>query len=116
MLGSRPRGDRLPVVESTLDHESPVMKKTLLASLLLLGLASSSCLGPDNLYRSVKNWNAELSEQDWLTEVVFIGLWVIPVYGIALLGDVLIFNTIDYWSGGPTINDPGPFPGFTRKD
>lgn len=92
------------------------MKQALLASLLVLGLAGSSCLGPDNLYRSVKDWNVELSDQDWLVEVVFIGLWVVPVYEIALIGDVLIFNTIDYWGGGETINDPGPFPGFKSGD
>ena len=91
------------------------MKKALLATVLALGLGSSSCLGPDHLYNSVKNWNAELSEQDWLNEAVFLGLYISPVYEIALLGDVVIFNTIDYWSGKNTIKDPGPFPGFMRK-
>jgi hypothetical protein len=92
------------------------MKKTLLASLLTLGLFGSSCLGPDNLYHSVKNWNADISEQDFINEAVFIGLNIIPVYGFALLGDVIIFNTVTYWSGEDTIKDPGPFPGFSSKD
>jgi hypothetical protein len=40
---------------------------------------------------------------------------IIPVYGIALLGDYVIFNTMDYWSGDNMINDPGPFPeGFGK--
>ena len=92
------------------------MKKTLLASLLALGLFGSSCLGPDNLYRSLKNWNAEISDQDWLNEVVFVGMNIIPVYWFALAGDVLIFNTVTYWSGSDTIKDPGTFPGFSSKD
>ena len=92
------------------------MKKALLATVLALGLASSSCLGADHLYNSVKNWNAGLSEHDWLDEVVFVGLYIIPVYPIALLGDVVVFNTIDYWTGKDTIKDPGPFPGFKRKE
>jgi len=91
------------------------MKKALLAAALFVGF-NSSCLGPDNLYNSVKNWNAELSEQDWVNEVVFLGLSIVPVYGIALFGDVLIFNTIDYWTGNDTISDPGEFPGFSSKD
>lgn len=88
------------------------MKKVLLASTLAIGLSATSCLGPDNAYNSLKNWNAQMSEQDWLNEVVFIGMVIIPVYPIALLGDIVIFNTIDYWSGGSTIANPGPFPGF----
>lgn len=91
------------------------MKKALLASALTLSLIGSSCLGPDNLYGSVKNWNAELSDQDWVNEVVFIGLTIIPVYGFALLGDIVIFNTIGYWGENP-IGDPGQFPGFSSKD
>ena len=92
------------------------MKKTAIAAALVLALTCSSCLGPDNLYNSVKNWNAGLSKQDWVNEVVFIGLYFIPVYPLALFGDVVIFNTIDYWTGKPTLNTPGAFPGFSRKD
>ena len=88
------------------------MKKTFLAALLALGITGSSCLGPDNLYNSVKNWNAELSDVDAVNEIVFIGLYILPVYPFALLGDILILNTIDYWVEGDVIKDPGPFPGF----
>jgi hypothetical protein len=92
------------------------MKKTLLASLLAFGLFGSSCLGPDNLYNSLKNWNATMTEQDFLNEAVFIGLWFIPVYEFALLGDVIIFNTVGYWTGEDIITNPGEFPGFSSKD
>lgn len=90
------------------------MKKTMLTAALLAALCSSSCLGPDNLYRSVKDWNAEVSEQDWIKEVVFLGLVIIPVYPIALFADVVVFNTVSYWSGTPPIKDPGEFPGFQK--
>jgi len=92
------------------------MTKTLLASALTLSLLGSSCLGPDNLYRSLKNWNATMTEQDFLNEAVFIGLNIIPVYWFALAGDVLIFNTVGYWTGDDIITDPGTFPGFSSKD
>ena len=91
-------------------------KRTLLATALVLGLTCSSCLGPDHLYNSVKNWNVGLSKQDWVNEAVYIGLLILPVYPVALLGDIVIFNTIDYWTGKSTLNDPGPFPGFSSKD
>ncbi len=92
-------------------------KKSLLAATLLLAcLGTASCLGPDHLYNSIKNWNAKLSEKDWVNEGLYLVMVIIPVYPIALFGDALVFNTIDYWSGTPTINDPGEFPPFTRKD
>jgi len=90
------------------------MKKTLLALVLALGLASSSCLGPDNVYNSIKNWNAEVTDTDWINELIFLGFWVLPVYPITLLADVIIFNTIGYWTGDQPINDPGAFPGFVK--
>jgi Domain of unknown function (DUF3332) len=86
------------------------MKRSFLALALAASLFASSCLGPNRLFNSITNWNAGLSDQDWINEVVFVGLVIIPVYGIALLGDYLIFNTIDYWGGNNPINDPGPFP------
>ena len=90
------------------------MKKTFLASVLALGLLAPSCLGPDNLYHTVKNWNAQVSDEDWVNEVVFLAFIIIPVYGVAMFGDIVIFNTIDYWTGDNPINDPGPFPGFAK--
>jgi hypothetical protein len=94
------------------------MKKHALALVLALALPCSGCLGPDNAHNSIRNWNANATEHDWLNEVIFIGLTVVPVYGLAYLGDILIFNTIDYWSGDNPIEDPGPFPhaDFTGDD
>ncbi len=87
-----------------------MIRKKTLAALCLLGLLTPSCLGPFNAHNSLRNWNAELTDQDWINEVAFIGLHIIPVYGLAYLGDILIFNTVDYWSGDNPISEPGPFP------
>ena len=90
------------------------MNKALIATLLALGLAGSSCLGPDRLYNSIKNWNAEVSDQDWVNEVVFLGLNFVLVYPGALVLDVVVFNTVSYWHDENLIRDPGPFPGFVH--
>ena len=90
------------------------IKNALLAATLALAIGTTSCLGPDNAYRSIKNWNAELSDQDWVNEVVFIAMYIIPVYPIVLLGDIVIFNTIGYWGNNP-IDDPGAFKGFSKN-
>ena len=90
------------------------VKHALICGILALSLGTPSCLGPDNAYNSIKNWNVDLAEQDWINEVVYLGLNIIPVYPIVLFGDIVIFNTIGYWSGNNPINDPGPFKGFTK--
>ena len=92
-----------------------MIRKATLAGALALGILSTSCLGPNNAQNSLRNWNAEVSDQDWVCEIVFLGLNVIPVYGIASIADVLVLNTIDYWSGDNPIDEPGPFPsGFGK--
>ena len=84
-----------------------MIKKSLLAGVLSLGLLSS-CLGPNNALNTINNWNATIAEQDWINEVLFIPL--VFVHGAAWAGDILIFNTIDYWSGNNPISPAGPFP------
>ncbi len=92
------------------------MKKALIAGLLALALGSTSCLGPDHAYNSVKQWNVGLAEDDSIIEVVFLGLLIIPVYPIALLADIVVFNTIGYWTPDNPIKDPGQFEGFSKDD
>ena len=84
-------------------------KKTIAASALALALVVRSCLGPNHASRGLTNWNAEVSSQDWVNELLFIGMYIIPVYPIVFLGDVLIFNTMDYWGTNP-IDAPEEFP------
>ena len=85
------------------------MRKAILATALASTLFASSCLGPNNAQNSINNWNAELTDMNWLNEVLFI----IPfawVQGIFWLGDIVIFNTMEYWSGDNPISAPGDFP------
>lgn len=89
------------------------MKKIIAASALALG--ATGCLGPNNAANSLMNWNAEVTDQDWVNEAIFVGMYLIPIYPLAYAGDIAIFNTIEYWSGGNPIDAPGPFPGFSKK-
>ena len=91
------------------------MKKRLLALALGAFLMTSSCLGPNHLFNSLLNWNADVSKHDWINEALFVGLVIVPVYQFALIGDVIVFNTIAYWGDNP-INDPGPFPDTFHRD
>ena len=93
------------------------MKLRLAAALLGLAALTPACLGPDNAYRGLQNWNANMSESDAAREAVFLGMTIIPVYGIALWVDVIVLNTIEYWSGNNPVEDPGAWPAnFSNKD
>ncbi|MCZ6598941.1 MAG: DUF3332 family protein [Planctomycetota bacterium] len=74
-----------------------IRRTGLLAAVLSLCLFTSGCLGPDRLFNDLHEWNGEVSEQDWVNEVVFVVC--LPVYGIAYMVDIVVMNTIDYWGG-----------------
>ena len=73
------------------------MIKNLILSVALV-LGASSCLGPNQTTVSLWEWNNEVSESEWVNEGVFLGLNIIPVYPIAILVDVIVFNSIEFWT------------------
>ena len=73
-------------------------KAATLAGLLILGSMTSACYGPFNLTRNIWHWNGSI-ENKWGREGVFLVLAIIPVYGICMLGDAIIFNSIEFWGG-----------------
>jgi len=93
------------------------MIKTKFLACAVLALGATSCLGPNNASNSLRNWNATVTDMDWADELIFLGMTIIPVYGVANLVDVVVLNTIDYWSGENPIDEPPPFPDaeFTGK-
>ena len=72
------------------------MKKTLIAAALSLGLLAS-CLGPNKTFHSVHDWNNEFSDNRWANEAMHVALWIVPVYQISLLADILVVNSIEWW-------------------
>jgi hypothetical protein len=85
------------------------MKKSVLfavaASLCLSVFAG--CYGPFRLTKKVYDWNGSISDK-WGREAVFLVLYVVPVYGISLFADAVLFNSIEFWSGdNPIAAAPG---------
>ena len=66
---------------------------------------SAGCFGTFALTRKLWNWNNTVSPNKWVKELVFFVFAVVPVYGLAALGDALIFNSIEFWSGNNPIAD-----------
>lgn len=82
------------------------MKKALLAGVLGLSLFATSCLGPNNAFDRLNHWNDNVTESKWVNELIFLGLNIIPVYGFAYLGDIVIFNSMEFWGADNPIAPP----------
>lgn len=82
------------------------VKKTLIAAVLSLGLLGlcSSCLGPNRLWNQLHDWNKDFSEERWANEGIFVALHVLPLYPLAYLGDIVVFNSVEWWGGDPMVN------------
>ncbi|MCM1319033.1 MAG: DUF3332 domain-containing protein [Muribaculaceae bacterium] len=82
------------------------MKKTHFTVAAALSLAScfmfSSCIGQFALTHKVLDWNETVGNK-FVNELVFIAFWVLPVYEITSLADLLVINSIEFWSGSNPI-------------
>lgn len=76
------------------------MKKTILTVALAALLCSSmtSCMGKFALTRNLYAWNDQVSNK-FVNEVLFVAFWILPVYEVCGLADLLVLNTIEFWSG-----------------
>lgn len=77
------------------------MKKRIfsVAAIALAGtLLFSSCIGSFGLSKKVLAWNQTIDNK-FVNEIVFVALWIIPVYEVCLVADVLVINSIEFWSG-----------------
>ncbi|MDE7407430.1 MAG: DUF3332 domain-containing protein [Muribaculaceae bacterium] len=70
------------------------------AAVLVLSTSvlSSSCIGSFGLFNKVLSWNKQISGK-FENEIVFLALWILPVYEVTLLADVVVINSIEFWSG-----------------
>jgi len=64
----------------------------------------TSCIGPFHMTGRLLEWNKNLHCK-FVNELVFVALWILPVYEVSILLDAVVLNTIDFWSA------PGA-PGF----
>ncbi len=76
------------------------MFKQIVVAMLVatMALMSVGCYGSFNLTKKVYNWNGSLGNK-WVVELVFLACYVVPVYGIAGFIDVVILNSLEFWTG-----------------
>lgn len=76
------------------------MKKVFLSVAIVALLCSSlsSCMGKFALTRNLYSWNDQISNK-FVNELVFVAFWILPVYEVTTLADLLVLNSIEFWSG-----------------
>lgn len=75
----------------------------LLAS--MLSFSQMGCIGQMALSGKVMEFNLKVAEGKWARELVFLVLYIIPVYEFAGMIDLLIINSIEFHSGTNPITD-----------
>ena len=74
-------------------------------ALVALGLLVSGCYGPFNLTRRLYQWNSQVGDK-WEKELVFLLLVALPVYELTALGDAIVFNSMEFWTGRNPVEPP----------
>jgi hypothetical protein len=88
--------------------------KKLLAIVLTVTLLTG-CTGSFVLTKKVYNFHKQQKDK-WMDELVFLGCVILPVYGLATLGDAIIFNTAEFWTGKNPINEASSGKTLTSGD
>ncbi|MCM1110623.1 MAG: DUF3332 domain-containing protein [Clostridium sp.] len=81
------------------------MRKIILPALCAAIIASmtlSSCIGSFSLTNRLLDWNRQVDSK-FVNEVVFFAFWILPVYEVSALADLLVLNSIEFWSGNKPV-------------
>lgn len=77
------------------------MKKRLIPVALVAAISIpvfTSCIGSFALTNKLLGWNRTIGNKV-VNELVFIGFCILPVYEVAALADLVVINSIEFWSG-----------------
>ncbi|MDD4514561.1 DUF3332 domain-containing protein [Massilibacteroides sp.] len=80
--------------------------KLVLATVLASSVLFTSCIGSFSLTNKLLDWNRNVDSK-FVNELVFIAFNIVPVYGVAVLADVLVINSIEFWTGDNPVADVG---------
>ncbi len=88
-------------------HASKGIRR-FLKPLLFAPLCLTCCYGSFSAVKGLHQWNGQVSQNKFVNTLLFWGLVIVPVYELWTLGDAIIFNVIEFWSGSnPVAAGPG---------
>lgn len=80
-------------------RNAPLRRAVVMTIAVACMMTTSACFGSFNVTRKLYGWNKGVSEEKFVRELVFLGLIVVPVYGIAGFIDAIVTNSIEFWTG-----------------
>lgn len=84
--------------------------KRIVASLCVvgvLGATNAGCFGNFAATRALWSWNKDVSGNKFLQWLVFLALTIVPVYALFGLADVLVINSLEFWTGSNPVGMNG---------
>ena len=69
--------------------------------LMCATMLTTSCVGSFSLFNKLASWNKDATGSKFLNEIIFIV--ISPAYAVCSVADVLVLNSIEFWSGSNPI-------------
>lgn len=66
----------------------------------------TACTGSFKLTKTINNFHRAQSNK-WMDEVIFLGCVILPVYFFGTLGDAIILNSVEFWTGKNPMTEVG---------
>ncbi len=93
------------------------MKKIMLKS-AVVALAGTmlftSCIGSFSLFNKLAAWNNDATGNKFLNAII--GVVISPAYGICLMADWWVLNSIEFWTGNQVLADVGKTQPVVGRD
>jgi hypothetical protein len=70
----------------------------------MCAMTTTGCIGRMALSGKVMQFNLSVTENKWGRELTFLVLYIIPVYPISGAIDLIIINSIEFWTGTNPLN------------
>ncbi|MBW2280825.1 MAG: DUF3332 family protein [Deltaproteobacteria bacterium] len=64
-----------------------------------LPVALGGCFGRFELTRKVYKFNQDISPDKWIQWLFFLLISIVPIYGLAVLFDTIVANSMEFWTG-----------------
>lgn len=78
----------------------PIYRRVCLVLLFALTpMLTVGCYGRFPLTKAVYRFNGDITDNKWIHSILLWIFIILPVYSIAMLGDAIILNLIEFWTG-----------------
>ena len=74
------------------------IRTSAICAVCAASLLTTSCIGNFRLSSRLYGWNKTIGNK-FQNELVFFAFWILPVYEFCGLADLIVLNSIEFWTG-----------------